>query len=189
MRKKVPTSISLFECRCVLRHKPIMCFGSPANALWPECDRGGVISCTGWHTSLSRLGLCRVRTTRPQQSAQRGGKTSSPHEVWDSRRRLCASYDTNLYWTNMFMHKCVHNLNQMALLVNRAISAVSACVWAVRSHMWFSSLMIIWLQNEWVSEKVVNIDVMNDYRFKSFISHRCEIKSMLQSFFLMKRLV
>lgn len=34
------------------------------------------------------------------------------------------------------MHKCVHNVNQMALLVNRAVSAVTACVWAVRrSHV------------------------------------------------------
>ena len=36
----------------------------------------------------------------------------------------------------MFMHKCVHNANQTALLVNRAVSAVSGCVWAVRrSHV------------------------------------------------------
>lgn len=101
--------------------KPIMHFGSPANTLWPECDRGGVISCAGWHTLLSHLGLCRVRTMRPQQSAQRGKKTSSPHEVrasWNTPRLT-----HKVYWANIFVHTHIH-VHKVIML------SVPTCAWS-----------------------------------------------------------
>lgn len=107
MREKEPTPLPLFECHCALRHKPITRFGS-TNTLWPECDRGGVISCTGWHTSLSCLGLCTVTTVQPRQSAQHGRKTSSPHEVCSYMGRRVPPSLTHKYVLDkhVYAHMC-----------------------------------------------------------------------------------
>lgn len=62
-------SIWVFECGCVLCHKPSFYLTTQQALFGLRVTEVVVISCEGWHTRLARFGLCRVRTTRPQQSA------------------------------------------------------------------------------------------------------------------------
>lgn len=133
--EKVPTPISQFEYYCVLRHKPIMRFGSPANTLWPECDRGGVISCTGWHTSLS----C-PRALHSQNHATTAVSAAWQEDIFTTwglsymEQAVCTQKGTPptppthitqicIGQTCLCTHACVHRVNHKAFLINHAISA------------------------------------------------------------------
>ena len=61
MRGKVPTPLSLFECHCVLRHKPIMRFWLPQKTLFGPSVTEAALSAAQADTFHSLAsGLCTV---------------------------------------------------------------------------------------------------------------------------------